>query len=427
MDRRPGPANADQIGIAGGRPKTATALPTVGVVVGGAILIAAAAAGILFWNHRRKVTSARTAQPASTGNFGVRSAQSSATAAALKNWTILVFMNGNNSQDLFAGESLADLVRGARTDTNILVQWATSTRKTVTRNLITPAGMEQLATLPYTDTDMGDVASLIDFLRWGVEAYPANHYLVSIWSADYWKPMGTDYQMRSVSFDANTQNSISTKQIGDALREVRILIGRNVDVYATDAPLLGLIEVECELRGFVDYYITSEGKEAGQGSLYAGWFRKWGETPQEVAIELARAYTDVRPAMTMTVVKMDQLSKVTTALAGLAKLMRKYPQEAKSAVARSYSPNPKAQLVDIGSYVRHFRPSSAESRAVLAALAAYVVFHKPKDKAGMDPTCTGVSVWLPTAPDRAVLPFYAESYFDTLTDWTGMLKILWQN
>ncbi len=182
-----------------------------------------------------------------------------------KQWTVLVYMNGDND---LAPHTFADLKEMSRVGSSpavdIVVQQDTddsdgSRRYHVrkTKNLAD----SHLATLP--EQDSGSMQTLIDFLAFGVKNYPAQHYMVIIWSH------GTGYA-GGISPDYSSGSQLSIAQLSTALEYLQYvhLQGRKIDIYASDACLMQSLEVIYALRQRARYIIGSANREQKQGWPY---------------------------------------------------------------------------------------------------------------------------------------------------------------
>ncbi|HAH32655.1 MAG TPA: hypothetical protein DCL44_10125 [Elusimicrobia bacterium] len=193
----------------------------------------------------------------------------------IKDWTIMVFLNGKSNIEPFAltdfnrletvGSSekvniIAELGRskGLDNDTTADGDWNGVRRYYVTKDqdkdhIASPLIMD------LGDTDMGDWKEAASFLKWARQAYPAKKYMFIIWDhgwgwIDPLKPgenlLGTT---KSISHDFVTGNYIKTTDMGKIFAEA----GR-VDVYVSMACFMQMAEVAYELRNAADVIVASE-------------------------------------------------------------------------------------------------------------------------------------------------------------------------
>jgi hypothetical protein len=194
----------------------------------------------------------------------------------LKEWTVMVYMNGKSNIEPFA---LADLNRfetaGSNDKVNIVAEigrskgldndttadgdWAGVRRYYVTKD----ADPEHIASPLISDLgnpDMGDWKEAAAFLKWARAAYPAKKYAFIIWDHGWgWldpvKPgqNHVDDDAKSISHDFVTGNYIGTRQMGRIFRE-----GGKVDLYVSMACFMQMAEVAYEIKDGADVIVGAE-------------------------------------------------------------------------------------------------------------------------------------------------------------------------
>ncbi len=109
---------------------------------------------------------------------------------AAADWTVMVYMAGDNGRILTGMESagtddLAEMKRvGSSNRLHILAQFDTLSEKTTRRfRLRQGTPLEQDVIPPILpETNTGDPRFLDDFVAWGMSQYPARHYLLVLWN-----------------------------------------------------------------------------------------------------------------------------------------------------------------------------------------------------------------------------------------------------
>jgi len=76
---------------------------------------------------------------------------------------------------------------------------------------------------------------------------------------------------------------ITTKQLGQALKESAAIIGHPVDVYGSDACLMAMAEVAHEMADSVNVYVGSQEVEPGAGWPYGDFLKLWTAKPTATA------------------------------------------------------------------------------------------------------------------------------------------------
>ena len=192
-----------------------------------------------------------------------------ARQACLKQWSVLIYMNGDNDLAPYTFSDLREMAGvGSSLEVDIVVQQDTdrddgSHRYHVQRaeNFAAMHEQSHLATLP--EQDSGDLQTLVDFLAFGVKNFPSQHYMVIIWSH------GTGYA-GGISPDYSSASQLTLAQLNTALEYLQYghLGGRKVDIYASDACLMQSLEVIYALRQRARYIIGSANREQKQGWPY---------------------------------------------------------------------------------------------------------------------------------------------------------------
>lgn len=113
--------------------------------------------------------------------------------------------------------------------------------------------------------DMGDPNHLVDFVLWAKKKFPAKKYMLIIWNhGSGWKTKNIFPDIiKGISSDDETGNEISTVELGQAIKRMG-----KIDIYASDACLMQMIEVVYELRNTPSIIIGSEETEPGDGWAY---------------------------------------------------------------------------------------------------------------------------------------------------------------
>src|SRR6185437_6314547 len=162
-----------------------------------------------------------------TSLFVLSSAVAANAATAPKNWTFLIYLNGDNNLDSFGAQNIESMEQvGSNDQVNIVVQWASEAAGKTVRLLVQKSTNPSAVTSPVVQdlgkVDMGDFHSLENFIQWGVQNYPAQHYFVDVWDhGSGWHsieamsaPMpGMHLRPNDISWDDNSGNFISTEQL----------------------------------------------------------------------------------------------------------------------------------------------------------------------------------------------------------------------
>lgn len=113
--------------------------------------------------------------------------------------------------------------------------------------------------------DMGDGETFADFLRFGLENYPADRYGVILWDHGAGASDG-------VCYDELTGNSLNMREIYDAFTKASAEPAfRKFSLVGFDACLMADYEMAVHLAPFAETMVASEETEPGEGWSYKGW------------------------------------------------------------------------------------------------------------------------------------------------------------
>lgn len=248
-------------------------------------------------------------------------------------WTILVFMNGDNNLEPDAIDNFYQMAKiGSSQKINIIVQFdrigkydSRDSAWTQTLRFRVLKGMRPLPHLAVEDigeADMGDSKVLEQFIFWGMKKYPAKHYMLDVWdhgqgyrlmeaellvnnqrsrsnmafssyksfihpdqikttrtrsTSDNLVRVGDNFRstieapFRSCSNDETDKDELYNKKIQDVLINVNKTFGRKIDLIGFDCCLMSMIETAYAMRNGATYMVGSEDLEPGSGWKYDDW------------------------------------------------------------------------------------------------------------------------------------------------------------
>lgn len=380
-----------------------------------------------------------------------------------KDWTILVYLNGNNNLDPFGTTNLEQMEKVGSTDRmNIVVQWASLANGKTQRLYIQKSTNPNAVTSPVVqdmgNVDMGDYHSLTDFIKWGAATYPARHYMVDVWDhGSGWHrlmlAMASGLRSRphllqpmDISWDENTNHWITTAQLGQALRDAAQAIGQKIDVLGTDACLMAMAEVGQEVADSTSYLAASQEVEPGPGWPYDAWLahvqRAGSVDPATMATILTDEYVKSYSGgengtqdVTFSTQDLSQLPALDQAMkilgASIEKLDANGRKQITDAVNRtqSFTYDDYGDVADFTSNLQGARIAGIDARdvdQVRQAVSAEVIDNRVTQAYAK---ARGVSVWLPRSQDEftANASGYQSMAFNTITGWGGALQYLFQN
>lgn len=254
-------------------------------------------------------------------------------ASEPRQWTFLVFVNGDNNLDPMAVADINEMEAVGSSDAvNIVVQvdrsssgdWSDTRRYYITQdeneNQISSTRLDVNPQLG--ELDMGDPQTLVDFVNWGIENYPAEHYAVVIWdhgSGWYKAPQTPDYFAKAVSWDDQSGNNIGVAngELEGALAEIQATLGKKIELLGFDACLMQMWEVEDIAASYADVMVTSEHTEAGIGWAYDEFLDDLVQTPTMEAAALGTLIVDAavdNGLATQSAVELADVAQLTSSV-----------------------------------------------------------------------------------------------------------------
>jgi clostripain len=236
-------------------------------------------------------------------------------AGPVAKWTVMVFMNGDNELE---PDAIADFEEMARVvsnpDVNIVVQFDripgysncygdwTQTLRFCVKQKLSPT--KENAVEDIGEANMGDGIVLSDFVRWAKAKYPAEHYMLDIWShGQGWRMMqenallskraapqqGSISNYRSINMDyTDCYDKLYNSEIQDSLA------GEKIDLIGFDACLMSMVETAYAVRNIAAVFVGSEEEIPGTGWQYDDWLGRLcsnpSMSPQELGKVLVESY-----------------------------------------------------------------------------------------------------------------------------------------
>jgi len=289
--------------------------------------------------------------------------------------------------------------------------------------------------------DMGDKQTLLDFITWGVQTYPADHYFVVVWDHGAgWHLLSPNPMMQTndISFDERSGHHITTEELGTVMGQAATLIGHKVDIYGSDACMMSMVEVAQEMAPSVGTFIGSEETEPGAGWPYdiflASWVANTSATSADIGKYLVDAYKTYYTQQgtsnaTMAAIDMDKLPALLTSIANLKeKLMAKTDLTVVATAAANSSRYTYNDYVDLSDAVDNIRTALDKTDEAQVALDSISQTIKTAVIANSTTgtKANGISIWWPT--DSSGLSSYSDRYkglkFDQAVHWSDFLKKL---
>jgi hypothetical protein len=204
------------------------------------------------------------------------------------------------------------------------------------------------------NTNAANPRAFDDFLRWGVERFPAKRYLLVIWGhangvddeavpnaistahieasqdSNLTKSKGVLIGPSSTALEGPAVDFLDCQSFAKALESATKLLGRKIDLLGMDACLMSMAEVWYQVRKSVRLTAASEGSGPLDGWPYDRILSKLVKNPEIKPEELAEvivenyvaSYADYEDAsITQSICDLNKCEALTHAVKGLAEAL----------------------------------------------------------------------------------------------------------
>ena len=290
----------------------------------------------------------------------------------------MVYLAGDNDLDDAGVDDLNEMKKvGSTEDINVVAQFDRQGPKVHTRRyFVGKGGLWKKADLGETDT--GSPAVLIDFARWAIKNYPAEHYMLVLWNhgngwddKDIYRAARTEPALRNIAqpgrnnrrnfssllrnripdlnfrrtvfrssvtralamvsttrgiaYDDTSQDFLDNRELKKALTAIQKMIGRKLDVLGMDACMMNMVEIGYQLRDHVTLVVGSEEIEDENGWPYDKVLDALKSKPQmtghALSTEIVRCYNrkyDSKSNVTQSACDLSKSEDLGKAIDGLA-------------------------------------------------------------------------------------------------------------
>jgi clostripain len=225
-------------------------------------------------------------------------------------WTVMLYQDADDEileQDIMLDFNEAELI-GSTEQVNLVAQvdryrgayqgmgdWTSTKRFYITQdNNLRQIGSQEVADLG--EVNMADGATLVDFITWAVENYPARKYALIMsdhgagWPGGWNDPapggLGPDQVVVAQLFGVD---GLWLMEMDGALEQARQQTGLDkFDLVGFDACLMGQLEVLTALEPHARYAVASQEVEPALGWAYASFLEELANNPGMDGAELSR-------------------------------------------------------------------------------------------------------------------------------------------
>ncbi len=328
----------------------------------------------------------------------------------MKQWTVMVYMAGDNDLEEFGYADLAEMkMAGSTDDVNILVQFDCIGNDSETkRYYITKGGKpDKDVVQKLGETNTGDPKVLLDFVNWAGKNYPAKYYLLVLWNhgsgwddeniylaarndlrlnvkrkhsvavtargkargavpSDQFRAItGRRFrralfrttiekalQDRAIAFDDQAKDFLDNIETKKILKESTKLLNQKLDILGMDACLMSMGEVVWQVRDSVGVTVGSEEIEPGQGwpydTIMTELVRKPSMSPKELAGIIVKKYVASYGAS-------SNVTQSAVDLAHSAELVNTIDRLARTLSTNMSNPQVRGALIDSRNQAQSYR------------------------------------------------------------------------
>lgn len=190
--------------------------------------------------------------------------------------TVLVYLCGTTDMQPAVQEDLGEMIdAGTGSDVNLLVlaggapEWEVEGLAGNTRNLLVIRNGAMESVTDWGVKSMGSADCLAEFLKYGIQQYPADRTVVILWDHGGGSEGG-------LCFDETADDDgLTLVEIDQALTRLQVETGGfHIDIFGCDACMMATYELAVILSHYdIDCFVASEELEPGSGWEYTTWLK----------------------------------------------------------------------------------------------------------------------------------------------------------
>lgn len=190
------------------------------------------------------------------------------------NWTFMVYIAGDNDLFEFVQRDLKEMAKvGSNEHVSIVAQIDEYGRNYPTKRVFIEKGKITVIKEDGFDSklDSGNPETLVDFCKWAIDNYPANHYALDLWNHGEGiidPALYGEFGTKGICFNDTYDTYLTNQDLDYALEKVTQHLGRKLDILACDACLMAMLEFASYVRHYAHYLVASQELEPGDGWHY---------------------------------------------------------------------------------------------------------------------------------------------------------------
>lgn len=402
-----------------------------------------------------------------------------ATTSEKKKWTVMTYLAGDNNLDQNGEEDLMEMKKtGSTSDINIIAQFDRAGTGVQTKRYYLKKGtsLDADAVESVGEINTGNPETLTDFINWGINHYPADHYLLVLWNhgqgwddtdifagerggvARLMRPGRIRHaffrtsvvqaaklsatnttQSRAILIDDDAKDFLDNCEMKNVLNNTRQTLGRKLDILGMDACLMSMVEVGYQVKDSVLYTVGSEETEPGDGwpydTIMEALSRNADMSPADFSRLIVKHYIDsykgMREAVTQSACDLSASPAIAGAVKKLASALKSSLKNVSTRAiiadvrnrVQEYTVVDNIDLVDLCRLLKESSlPVTIKNVCDLVITAVqgkpgYVI--SSSYSGSTMKRSNGVAIYFPT---RSVSPLYSCLDFTRKTGWGSFLK-----
>ncbi|MDD2716619.1 MAG: clostripain-related cysteine peptidase [Candidatus Wallbacteria bacterium] len=363
--------------------------------------------------------------------------------AADKAWTIMIYVDADNSLQEALMEDVNEMeMVGSSDDVNIVVEidrlnknmkgfkgepWDNTRRYFIKKDDDSKEiKSELLENMP--EQNMGDPQTLVDFIKFCHEKYPAQKYALILENhGDGWRKAnrGTD---RGICEDDTSNDKLTLPELKSALELGTCGLGKKFDAMEFDACLMAMLEVSSQIRNYVEFASFSQEEEPGAGNPYDKLLTqiKGSTDGKGFVMAVVQTYLDSYSSnVTKSAVDMSKLPALEKAVDEFAKTSIEKMKDAAPGIKAAIDETKSFRIAtykDFDDFIDRFNAKYHDQQIRDKVVAAHAAFMAAVIKNGKTENANGLSIWIPK--DKAEFksrPDYLELEMNLSTAWGEFL------
>ena len=331
----------------------------------------------------------------------------------------MVYLDADNDLEPFGIADMNEMEAiGSDSMVNILVQidripgydssngnWTSTRRYNITRDTDT-ANISSTPIEDLGEINMGDPDSLVSFVNWSIQNYPATHYFLVLWNhGKGHKGTCWDY--------TDEADFLTIDELEKALDIIQETIGIKPDILGFDGCAMKTLEVDYQLRDGASLMIGSQEDIPGDGWPYDAILRSLKNdptmSPSDLAFEVVKEYVkfyNLDSNVTLSTSNLTAISSLGTAVNNLAqRLMNNFSAyrseifDARTKV-ESFSDRSYIDLYHFAQLINSSISDPVVQNATSQVMSSLIDTIISEDHASQHPNAHGLSVWFPNVGDK---------------------------